>query len=172
MNMNEQQRSRLVIGLLLILVGGFWLAARIFPGIAEVINLFSWPVLLVFGGGILLVAGMLAGKPDLAVPACVIAGIGGILYWQNLTGNWTSWAYAWTLLPGFAGAGEILASLFGSDRMGRARKGLHQVIISLILFLVFGTLLGGLRIFGPYWPVLLIIGGLFLLLEAMIFRNR
>jgi hypothetical protein len=49
----------------------------------------------------------------MAVAACIIGGIGGILYWQSYTGDWASWAYVWTLIPGFSGIGIIFDRQFG-----------------------------------------------------------
>src|SRR5438552_19018391 len=39
----------------------------------------------------------------LAVPGTVITGTGLILFYQNITGHWQSWAYVWTLYPLFVG---------------------------------------------------------------------
>jgi hypothetical protein len=38
-------------------------------------------------------------------PGSILAGIGGIFYYQNLTNDWESWAYIWALIPGFVGIG-------------------------------------------------------------------
>ena len=42
---------------------------------------------------------LLTGQPGMLVPACIVGGIGGMLYWQNLTGDWASWSYSWSLIP-------------------------------------------------------------------------
>ena len=112
-----------------------------------------------------LIAAMLTGIPGLAVPAAIIGGIGGLLYWQNQTGNWESWAYAWTLIPGFVGVGIIVSGLLGKQPGKALREGLNVIVVSLILFALFGSFLGGRNIFGPYWPVLLILLGLWLLVR-------
>jgi len=169
--MDRQRRSHLVIGLFLILGGGLWLAAQVTPQVSTWLEHFTWPMGLIAVGSILVLAGLLAGSPDLAIPGCITAGIGGILYYQNLTGNWESWAYMWALLPGFAGVGEILAGLFSKGGSDRIRGGLRQILISLVLFLVFASLLGGFRPFGPYWPILIIAGGVFMLFDALLFKK-
>ena len=86
----------------------------------------------------------------MAVPACIVAGIGTLLYYQNATGNWASWGYLWTLIPGFVGIGSLLAGVLGEDFKRSIRSGLNLLLISLVLFLIFTTLLGGWTILGPY----------------------
>ena len=114
--------------------------------------------------------GAIAQAPGMIVPACIVGGIGCLLYWQNATNNWESWAYAWTLIPGFAGVGTLLLGLITGD--GRtARSGLWLILISLVLFAVFASFLGGLNYFGRYWPLLLIALGVLLLVRAL-FRDR
>ena len=108
--MESHRRTNLLGGIVLILVGGILLAAQLFPGLGLTLNItFSWPLILVGVGILLLLLGLLVNEPGMAVPACIVAGIGGILYYQNATGDWASWAYAWALIPGFVGVGTILA---------------------------------------------------------------
>ena len=83
----------------------------------------------------------------------------------------TSWSYAWTLIPGFVGVGSILAGLLGDNRNRSIRDGLNLLVISAVLFLIFGSFLGGLDLLGDYWPVLLILLGVWLLLQP-VFRRR
>jgi hypothetical protein len=123
--------------------------------------------LIVIGVGALFLLGALVGTPPLAVPGSVIAGIGGILYYQNVTGDWASWAYIWALIPGFAGIGTILMGLLTPGGRRNVREGGRLVVISLVMFLIFGAFFGGLGRLGQYWPVLLIgIGG------WLILKNR
>ena len=166
--MEQNRRGSLVIGLILILLGGLFLLGQLLPDLQSWVNLeFSWPWIIIGVGLLFLLAGLIAGVPDLAVPAAIIGGIGGLLYWQNQTGNWGSWAYAWTLIPGFVGVGIILAGLLGK-RPGKAfQEGLNVIIVSLVLFAIFSSFLGGRNIFGPYWPVLLIVLGLWLLIRPL-----
>jgi hypothetical protein len=168
-----RSRSSLVSGLLLILLGLLFLSYQLAPGWWSWFNVeLSWPLIVVAVGVFLLVLGLLVGQPGLAVPACIIGGIGALLYWQNATGNWASWAYAWALIPGFVGVGIILAALLGE---GRLRDGLSSggnlLLISMVLFAIFGSFLGGLDLFGPYWPVLLIALGVLILFRALTNRR-
>jgi hypothetical protein len=169
--MRHYRRSNLAVGLILILIGVWLLAVQVFPNLQLWLNLsFSWPLIVIGVGVLLLLVGLLAGEPGMAVPACIVGGIGGLLYYQNLTGNWGSWAYAWTLIPGFVGAGVILSGLLGNRPKRALGDGLNLIIISLVLFLVFAAFLGGPNLFGPFWPVLIILLGLWLIIRP-VFRR-
>jgi hypothetical protein len=169
--MRHYRRSNLAVGLILILIGVWLLAVQVFPNLQLWFNLsFSWPLIVIGVGVLLLLVGLLAGEPGMAVPACIVGGIGGLLYYQNLTGNWGSWAYAWTLIPGFVGAGVILSGLLGNRPKRALGDGLNLIIISLVLFLVFAAFLGGPNLFGPFWPVLIILLGVWLIIRP-VFRR-
>ena len=149
--MEKKNRTQLVLGLLLILVAGWLIAARIKPDLANILHLsFEWPMWVMFAGAALLVIGLLVGAPDMAIPACIVAGIGGILYYQNSTNNWGSWAYLWTLIPGFVGVGRILSGIIGGDFMASLREGLKLLLTCAVLFTIFATIFNAWTIFGPY----------------------
>ncbi|MCC7130204.1 MAG: hypothetical protein IT297_07385 [Anaerolineae bacterium] len=170
--MSRERRSSLVLGLLLVLAGGWLLARQFYPGlhIWRYFN-FSWPALVIGAGLLLLLLGLLFGAPRMAIPACIVGGIGGLFYYLRETGGWQSWTYVWTLIPGFAGIGIILAGLLE----GRFRHGLREggalVIISAMLFVVFGVLLGGPSLLGKYWPLLLILVGAWILVQPLLQRG-
>lgn len=166
--MKRSHRSSLTGGLILILLGAWFLAVQFVPGLQD---WFSWPWIIIGIGALMLLGGLLGGVPDMAVPACIVGGIGGILYYQNATGDWDSWAYIWSLIPGFVGVGVILSGLFGGKVRKSLREGGNLILISLILFLVFGAFLGGPNLLGDYWPVLLILLGLWTLIRPF-FRSR
>ena len=167
--MDSRQRSRLAGGLILVLLGVWFLLLQIVPGLQAWVNSsLGWPLIVIAAGLLLLLLGLLLGVPAIAIPACILAGIGGLLSWQNATGNWASWAYAWTLIPGFVGVGIILSGLL-ERRVGRSlQAGAWVILISLILFLIFGSFLGGQALIGPYWPVVLVVLGVLLLLRAFV----
>ena len=170
--MNKRRRTGLVGGLILILLGLWFLAMQIMPGLQTLINLeLSWPLFVIGAGLLLLILGLLTGEPGMAVPACIVGGIGVLLYYQNQTGNWASWAYAWTLIPGFAGVGAILAGLLGDKPKQSVRDGGNLILISAVMFLIFSSFLGGQNLLGPYWPVLLILLGLWFLIQPL-FRRK
>jgi hypothetical protein len=170
--MNANRRSGLVGGLLLILLGGAFLAAQFIPGLGAWFNAEnSWP-LIVIGIGVLFVALAIGLRsPPLAIPGCIVAGIGCMLYYQNATGNWGSWAYAWTLIPAFVGLGVIVSGLLEGQPMRSLATGVWMILISLVAFVIFGSFLGMGR-FSAYWPLLLVLGGLLILGQAVLGRRR
>ena len=100
-------------------------------------------------------------------PDTIIGGIGGLLYYQNVSGNWDSWAYAWSLIPGFVGVGLMLMGLLDREKRSSIRDGIRLIFISFLLFAIFGGFLGGSGALGQLWPVLLILAGIW-----MLWRNR
>lgn len=169
--MNKSQRSTLGIGILLVLVGIYFVLVNVVPGFKDLINItYSWPLSIVLVAGGLLVLGLVIGTPDLAVPAFIVAGIGGILYYQNVTGNWGSWAYMWALIPGFSGLGMSAAWLLGARERYSIKSSLDTIGTSLVLFVIFGAFFGAFRTLGPYWPLLLVAAGILIALRTFIKR--
>ncbi len=174
--MEKKNRTQLVLGLVLILVAAWLIATRIKPDLANILHLtFEWPMWVMLAGAALLVIGLLVGAPDMAVPASIVAGIGGILYYQNATGNWGSWAYMWTLIPGFVGIGQILSGIIGGDFMANLREGLRLLFTCAVLFTIFATFFNAWTIFGSfsaYVPVvLLFVLGIWLIVRGIIRRK-
>ena len=170
--MNQRTRSSLALGFLLILVGGWFLAVQLVPGLENWFETtFSWPFIIIGVGVFLFLMGLFSGTPGMSVPGSVVAGIGGILAYQNATGDWTSWSYLWSLIPGFVGVGTILASLLGEGGRDGFRSGVSLVFTSAILFLIFSSIFGANPI-GPYWPVLLIGLGVWLLIQPLFRRKQ
>lgn len=171
--MNRETRSNLAIGIILILLGAWFLAVEFIPGVKAWANLpYAWPMLIIGVGIFLLILGLILRVPGLAVPACIVGGIGGILYWQNSTGNWASWAYAWTLIPGFVGVGSLVSGLLGGDLRSSVRSGIRLILISLVLFVLFWIFLSGSGLGIQYWPVLLVLLGLWIFIEPILRRRK
>lgn len=167
--MEKRNRTTLVLGVLLILAGVYFVLVNVVPGFADLINInFAWPVIVMLVGAGLLVLGLLTGTADLAVPAFIVAGIGGILYYQNYSSNWGSWSYMWTLIPGFSGLGMLAAWLLGAREKYSVRSALDTVGTSLVLFVIFGAIFGAFKNLGPYWPILLIVAGILIGARALI----
>lgn len=160
-----EKRSSIIGGLILIAAGVLFLLLQLFPGLAEQVDLArQWPLIIVAIGGFFLLAALL-GTPSLAIPGSIVGGIGAILYYQNLSGDWASWAYVWTLIPGFVGVGTFLMYLLRGQFKRGLREGGNPVAVSVAMFLVFAAFFNGLGGLGQYWPVLLILLGGWMLLK-------
>lgn len=166
------RRSSVIGGIILILVGLFFLALPLFPNLADLVDIEQqWPLIIVAIGALFLIAALL-GTPPLAVPGSVISGIGLLMYYQNLNDAWETWSFAWALIPGFVGIGTILMhTLQGDVRTGLSQGG-RLMLISLILFVIFAALFGGGLTFGQIWPVLLIGLGLWMLAKNLFRAGR
>lgn len=160
-----ERRGSIVGGLIFIAVGLFFLLLQTFPNLANQLALErQWP-LLVVGAGAVFFIGAVLGTPGLVMPGMIIGGTGLILYYQNLTDQWSTWAFAWTLYPGFAGLGLILMKVLSGGKEGSFQHGVRLMVISAALFLVFGVFFDGFGGFGRFWPLLLIVSGIWLLLQ-------
>lgn len=167
-----ENKHGLIWGILLILLGGFFLAERLIPGIY---GQFTWPFYVMGAGAMFLLAAILTRTGGLAIPGCIIGGIGGILYYQTITNRWESWSFMWTLIPGFVGVGVIFAGLLDRERPHFETGGLVLMAISAMGFLIFGSAFGALFgydfEFGMLWPLFLIGIGVITLISAL-FRRR
>lgn len=168
----RRNRTNLFLGLLLVLIGVWLVITRQVPAVQEWIDQnFAWPLWTIAAGVLVLLIGLLTGAPGMAVPAAIIAGVGGILFYQNATNNWESWSYMWTLFPGFVGVGTILAGLLGDNTRQNIIHGLNLIVISAALFLIFASLFGGLAILGDYGAAIVLIAlGLYILIRGL-FRS-
>jgi hypothetical protein len=176
--MERKNRTQLALGIILILAAGWLIVSRVYPDLAFGLSFATWPMWVIFSGVVILFIGMLVGAPGMAVPACIVAGIGGILYFQEMQGTpegYASWNYMWTLIPGFIGMGILLAGLIGGTLRKDAANGLNQLVVSAILFAIFGTFFGGWTLFGQYAdyaPVaLLFLLGIWLIVRGLLRRK-
>ena len=164
------KQSSVVGGIILILFGVFFLALQFLPEeITHLLDLsHQWPLIIVGIGGVFMVFALLA-QPPLAILGSIVGGIGLLLYYQNVTGNWESWAYAWTLIPGFVGLGIFLMHALQRQIAQGLREGGRMMLVSLGLFLFFSLMFSGFR--GILWPVGMIALGALLLLRNL-WRGR
>lgn len=92
--MSRQNRTQLALGILLVLIGGWFIAVRQVPILKPFSNLnLDWPFYVIGAGAILLLIGLVTEAPRMAIPAAIVAGIGGILYYQNISQDWESWNF-------------------------------------------------------------------------------
>jgi len=167
----RRNRTNLFLGLLLVLIGIWLVLTRQVPAIQNWLDdNFAWPMWTIGAGVLVLLIGLITGAPGMAVPASIIAGVGGILYYQETTNNYGAW-YMWLLVPGFVGVGTILAGLLGENTRYNLARGFNLVVFSAALFLIFAYFFGGLSILGDYGVAIILIAlGVYILLRGL-FRS-
>jgi len=174
---NETRPAATAFGALLILVGVALLAV---PRLGSAVLAVGWPLFVIVPGLALLAAAFSArpgrGVGFLAVPAAVVTTAGLVLGYQNATGDWQSWSYAWALVaPTAVGIGLLVAGARESVA-GVTRVGAWLAAIGGLLFLagevffvrllgVGGAGLGALGAFGL--PVVLVATGALLIVRAL-----
>lgn len=171
MNQNSNhQWFRSAIGLL----GGLFIAAGIFFLVGEMLDLRLgtnfWPLFIIVPGVALFVVTLFLDE-EIGVALSIVSGIttmsGLILLVQAITGYWSNWPYAWTLLfPTAIGLG-LLAYGVGKNKPDLRRAGWSTTKIGLALFLVFAAFFEFILEFGGFglrfgWPLLLVALGLLL----------
>jgi hypothetical protein len=171
MDNSRQNNNRNGPAIALIGLGVLLLVGQIFGGGALAM---LWPLFIVAPGAFFLyIASTGEGKSvGMAVPGAVISGTGAILFYQNLTGHWESWAYIWTLYSVFVGlALSYMGRRSGNERESRTGHGLVRwgtiafavlgILFELLIFRGFGGFFGG-------WvgPLLLVGLGAYLLTKG------
>ena len=162
-NRNQRLGTALVLGGLLLLLFRFfsWTLA--------------WPLFILVPGVALLLAAALGGRAisALFIPGSIVTTIGSILFVQNATDYFESWAYVWALIPASVGVGLLL---YGerTEKSELAAQGGRQAgifacvfVIAAVFFesFIFGDLFGT-WLFRTAIPLLLIAAGVFLLLRG------
>ena len=129
----------------------------------------TWPSIIWGIGALFLLTALFASVGPLAIPGTILGCLGLLLAWQNATGVWESWAYAWALIPASVGLGLFLGFL--RKRVMRI-IGLTMLGWSLVVFVLFGIFFAGDGQFTSLWPVALILAGLVILLQTMFVSRR
>jgi len=164
-----KRKNSIALGIILILFGALLLVREIFP---QLFPNWEWPFFIIGIGGFFLLWAIFSGTGGLAVPGSILAGIGGIFYYQSLTGDWESWSFIWALIPAFVGVGIIIGGIIDRNYKEAFSGGLTLLLISGILFFAFGSAFGLQPDITKYWPVLLIVLGLIALARALFSGKR
>jgi hypothetical protein len=159
-----KRNSRIIFGIILILLGLLFLARELAP---TLFSFWEWPFFIIGLGAIFLIWAILNTTGGLAVPGAILAGIGVMFYIQDQYNLWDSWAYAWTLIPGFVGIGIITGGIIDRNYREAFSGGLTMILISTILFFAFGERFGLAPDITKFWPILLIGLGLIALVRAL-----
>lgn len=163
-------------GVTLMVIGSLFLIGQLFN--VEVMRYF-WPFFILAGGALFFVLMFAGGRAmgAMAVPGSVIITLGLILFVQNLFNLWATWSYAWALIIAGAGVGLII---FGgwSELPDLRRAGRVVVAVGLGMFFIFGlffelgaSLLGVRSPGGIFWPIALILVGLYVLFGRAFFNR-
>lgn len=157
------------LGIALIVIGAVVLLGRSID-----IGTYAWPLFIVLAGAVLLAFAFVGRErsTSLAVPGSVVTTVGLILFVQNLSGYYESWAYAWALILAAVGFGRFLRAAMAADHDGE-RAGLRMVRQGLVLFAAFGLVfellifdgLSGTWLGRWLLPLALIAAGLYLLVR-------
>ncbi len=170
--------SGVAIGGILVLLGIFFLFAEILGQVFHIyLGQFFWPFFVIVPGSALLLFGLAghtrAGEA-LAMVGALITMTGLILFFQNLTGLWASWSYAWALVaPTSLGLGQLAYGIVKRQPAAQ-RSGTRLATIGFIIFLIAGVffeLIIGVSGFGLGrwgWSLLLIAVGALMLLRAVL----
>jgi hypothetical protein len=165
-------RTRLSFALILIALGAWQLAVNISPEFRALsYGRETWPLNVLGVGAFMALVALVTWSPGWFIPAAIISGVGGLLYYQNSTGDWASWAYAWTLIPGFVAVGLALLALTTWKRGPFIAAG-WTLFSSLLLFGIFGSTLGGLPTAGTAAAAAVILLGLMFLLSPLLNRPK
>jgi len=170
--MNKPRNTGALIGgTVLIAIGILSILGQIFRQISFWETF--WPFTII-GIGAVFFAAMFAGGRSvsgLAIPGSIFSTIGLMLFYQNITGHWESWAYGWTLILMSVGIGIYIMGAWG-DKPGQRQAGLRVLRVGLIMFVIFGSFFEliftqgmqfGLRTI--FFPAALIILGLYFILS-------
>lgn len=164
-----KRKNTVAFGVILIILGMVFLTREIAP---QYFPQWEWPFYIIGLGGIFLIWSITSGAGRLAIPGSILSGVGGILYYLELTGGWQRTSIVWSLVPSFVGLGVIIAGIIDRNFKGAFLSGLTLFLISGIIFFALGTNYGLPSEITKYWPVLLILLGLITLVQALLSGKR
>ena len=129
-----ERSPAIALGLVLVVIG-----APLFVGqIADVgIGDIGWPFIIVAIGVVLLFLGLFVNlEQGMVIGGTVVTTVGLVLAYQNGTGLWSTWAYAWALVgPAASGLGLAIWGVRTGDASA-TRNGFWGFLGGLALFAV------------------------------------
>jgi hypothetical protein len=165
------------LGVALLLIGILLFAGQLYDiGIDDV----GWPAIIIGIGVVILALGLFVNREQgMVIGGTVVTTVGLVLLYQNSTGHWESWAYAWALVgPAASGLGMTMWGIRTSDA-NEIRNGTWALLgglgIFVVGFLFFEGVIGisGRRLPLPEWvlPAAVIAIGLVILARG-VFQRR
>lgn len=127
-------RSALALGALLIGAGILLFAGQLLD--VDIMSL-GWPLIIVGIGVALLLLGLtVSAEQGMVVGGTVVTTVGLVLLFQDQTGRWESWAYAWALVgPAASGLGMLMWGLRSANATD-IRNGTWGLLGGLALFAI------------------------------------
>ena len=122
------------LGIALLLIGvALFVGQLLDVGIEDV----GWPAIVIGIGVVILALGLFVNNEQgMVIGGTVVTTVGLVLLYQNSTGRWESWAYAWALVgPAASGLGMLLWGVRTSDPT-EIRNGTWALLGGLGLFVV------------------------------------
>ncbi len=173
----SDNRNTVIVALILVILGFMFLVGQFLGGLFWH---YAWPFFVIIPG-LLFFAGMVvAGKNGggLAIPGSIVTTVGLILFYQNITGHFESWAYIWTLIfPLSVGVGLMIQGLW-SGQPAVLEHGKRMALAGIVIFLIAAAFFEGIIGIGGHglgrygWPLLLIAAGILLLLRRGLMSGR
>lgn len=175
-NNQQSNQTNFVLGGILIVLGAVFLLGQLF-GIR--LGHYVWPLYIIVPGLLLFILALSTeGERGgiLAAISSVVTMTGLLLFFQNMTNTFQSWAYGWALVgPTSIGLGQMIYGTL-KDQEQMVRDGKKLATIGVTIFLVgavfFELFIGisgfGIGRLGRYvWPLLLVGAGVFLVLRNL-----
>jgi hypothetical protein len=165
------------LGVALLLIGVLLFIGQLLDiGIDDV----GWPAIVIGIGVVILVLGLFVNREQgMVIGGTVVTTVGLVLLYQDQTGRWETWAYAWALVgPAASGLGMVLWGIRTADTT-EIRNGtwalLGGLAIFAIGFLFFEGVIGisGEPLGLPEWllPVVVIAIGVVVLARGILERR-
>jgi hypothetical protein len=173
-------RGSLLLGATLLIIGVIWILGQVFH---VSLGGYLWPIAIIIPGVLIFISALnteSTGGDALAVIGSILTSVGLLLFVQQLTHTWASWAYAWALIaPTSIGIGQVI---YGKIKKHETlvNTGMQMVKVGLWIFsigFIFFELIVGLNGFGisrfglPVFPVVLIGIGALILIRAITYKR-
>lgn len=147
-------RPSFFIGLSLIVLGIVFLITYFLPN--------AWPVLLVCIGLVFLIVSARWRVSWPVITGLVLVTLGGILLYQTLTQNWSSWYFLWPLVFAAVGAGLLITQAIDHQPQGAGSRYLRVSWAWLVLGVMATPALWVFRTQISWPSIIWGMGGLFL----------
>ena len=122
------------LGVALLLIGALLFVGQLLDiGIDDV----GWPAIVIGIGIVILVLGLFVNREQgMVIGGTVVTTVGLVLLYQDQTGRWETWAYAWALVgPAASGLGMVLWGIRTTDPV-EIRNGTWALLTGLAIFVV------------------------------------